>query len=137
MFLLFLFCFIPLRLNLRYVLYWYPPGFTHWLNTNNFIVIQTIYDQHLERPSEDYRFCPGYDRLPGDILGYLEKLTNFRCRKRSENITNDSTHQGYNLFDLLSPERHFGSIRSRTKRLRDSFYPWALCKMKPAAPWHF
>ncbi len=49
-----------------------------------------------------------------------------RCIRKARRIINDSSHPSHRLFSLLPSGRRLRSIRSRTSRLRDSFFPQAI-----------
>ncbi len=59
-------------------------------------------------------------------LPSLEEISSSRCLKRAGSIMSDSSHPAYHLFDLLPSGRCYRSIKTRTSRLRDSFFPWAI-----------
>ncbi len=46
-----------------------------------------------------------------------------RCTRKARRIIKDSSHPSHSLLSLLPSGRRFRSIRSRTSRLRDSFFP--------------
>ena len=49
-----------------------------------------------------------------------------RCLSRAINIQKDSSHPGSDLFDLLPSGRRYRVIRSKTNRLKNSFFPKAI-----------
>ncbi len=49
-----------------------------------------------------------------------------RCTRKARRIIKDSSHPSHRLLSLLPSGRRFRSIRSRTSRLRDSFFPQAI-----------
>ncbi len=48
------------------------------------------------------------------------------CTRKARRIIKDSSHPSHRLLSLLPSGRRFRSIRSRTSRLRDSFFPQAI-----------
>ncbi|KAK0134730.1 hypothetical protein N1851_029619 [Merluccius polli] len=65
-------------------------------------------------------------KIIGCPLPSLSTIYNSRCLSRARNILKDTTHPGFHLFNLLPSGRRFRSIRARTNRLRDSFFPIAV-----------
>ncbi len=65
-------------------------------------------------------------KIIGCPLPSLEEISSTRCLKRAGSIVSDSSHPAHHIFDLLPSGRHFRSIKTRTSRLRDSFFPWAI-----------
>ncbi len=55
--------------------------------------------------------------------GYLHQAV---CTRKARRIIKDSSHPSHRLLSLLPSGRRFRSIRSRTSRLRDSFFPQAI-----------
>ncbi len=49
-----------------------------------------------------------------------------RCTRKARRIIKDSSHPSHSLLSLLPSGRRLRSIRSRTSRLRDSFFPQAI-----------
>ncbi len=49
-----------------------------------------------------------------------------RCTRKARRIIKDSSHPSHRLLSLLPSGRRLRSIRSRTSRLRDSFFPQAI-----------
>ena len=64
-------------------------------------------------------------RIIGCPLPSLRDIHPSRCLSRAEAIIRDSTHPAHHLFDLLPSGRRYRSIRTRTDRLRNSFFPQA------------
>ncbi|KAI3374708.1 hypothetical protein L3Q82_021019 [Scortum barcoo] len=54
-----------------------------------------------------------------------------RCRKRASCIMKDPTHTAHALFVPLPSGRRLRSIKSRTTRLRNSFFPEAIWQLPP------
>jgi len=68
----------------------------------------------------------------GCSLPSLEDLFSSRCFSRAAKILKDPFHPGHHLFDLLPSGRRFRSIKSRTNRLTNSFYPRAIRELNTA-----
>ena len=66
------------------------------------------------------------EKIIGCPLPSLLDIYNSRCLSRAQNIVKDTSHPGHHLFDLLPSGRRYRSLRSRTNRFRDSFYPRAV-----------
>ncbi len=64
--------------------------------------------------------------IVGGELPSLQDIYTRRCIRKARRITNDSSHPSHRLFSLLPSGRRLHSIRSRTSRLRDSFFPQAI-----------
>ena len=65
-------------------------------------------------------------RITGCPLPSLKDIYISRCLSRAERITKDSSHPGFHLFDLMPSGRRYRSIRTRSSRFRDSFFPKAV-----------
>ncbi len=74
--------------------------------------------------------CKGSCELPRHIVGgelpSLQDIYTRRCTRKARRIIKDSSHPSHRLLSLLPSGRRFRSIRSRTSRLRDSFFPQAI-----------
>ncbi len=57
---------------------------------------------------------------------FLQDIYTRRCTRKARRIIKDSSHPSHRLLSLLPSGRRFRSIRSRTSRLRDSFFPQAI-----------
>uniref|UniRef100_A0AAX7TT88 Alkylated DNA repair protein AlkB homologue 8 N-terminal domain-containing protein n=1 Tax=Astatotilapia calliptera TaxID=8154 RepID=A0AAX7TT88_ASTCA len=62
------------------------------------------------------------ERIIGGELPSLQDIYRKRCLRKAGRIIKDSSHPSHQLFRLLPSGRRFCSIRSRTSRLRDSFF---------------
>ncbi len=62
----------------------------------------------------------------GGELPSLQDIYTRRCTRKARRIIKDSSHPSHRLLSLLPSGRRFRSIRSRTSRLRDSFFPQAI-----------
>ncbi|KAK5892697.1 hypothetical protein CesoFtcFv8_013051 [Champsocephalus esox] len=65
-------------------------------------------------------------RIIGCPLPSLEDITRSRCLRRTSSILKDSSHPARHLFDLLPSGRRYRSLKARTSRLTNSFFPWAI-----------
>ncbi|XP_065813064.1 uncharacterized protein [Labrus bergylta] len=59
-------------------------------------------------------------------LPAIEDVQRTRCLRRAHGILKDSSHPAHRLFTLLPSGRCFRSLRTRTSRLRNSFFPRAV-----------
>ncbi len=64
--------------------------------------------------------------IVGGELPSLQDIYTRRCIRKARRITNESSHPSHRLFSLLPSGGRLRSIRSRTSRLRDSFFPQAI-----------
>ncbi len=64
--------------------------------------------------------------IVGGELPSLQDIYTRRCTRKARRIIKDSSHPSHSLLYLLPSGRRFRSIRSRTSRLRDSFFPQAI-----------
>uniref|UniRef100_A0A8C1Q2K8 Alkylated DNA repair protein AlkB homologue 8 N-terminal domain-containing protein n=2 Tax=Cyprinus carpio TaxID=7962 RepID=A0A8C1Q2K8_CYPCA len=64
--------------------------------------------------------------IVGGELPSLQDIYTRRCIRKSQRIISDSSHPSHRLLSLLPSGRRLRSIRSRTSRLRDSFFPQAI-----------
>ncbi|XP_059843356.1 uncharacterized protein LOC132403735 [Hypanus sabinus] len=62
--------------------------------------------------------------LPG-----LDTIYSSRLRRKAIGITRDTTHPGHSLFDSLPSSKRFRTLKARTNRLRNSFYPRAVASI--------
>ncbi len=62
--------------------------------------------------------------LPSELPS-LQDIYTRRCTRKAKSIIKDSSHPSHRLLSLLPSGRRLRSIRSRTSRLRDSFFPQA------------
>lgn len=65
-------------------------------------------------------------KIIGCPLTSLENISISCCLRRTKAITSDPSHPAYPMFDLLPSGRRYRSIKSRTSRLMNSFFPWAI-----------
>ncbi|XP_051517576.1 uncharacterized protein LOC127419842 [Myxocyprinus asiaticus] len=62
----------------------------------------------------------------GGELPSLQEIYTRRCVKKARRIIRDSSHPSHGLFSLLPSGRRYRSIRTRTSRIHDSFFPQAI-----------
>ncbi len=65
-------------------------------------------------------------KIIGCPLPALKQLYNSRCLSRAQNIEKDHSHPGSHFFKLLPSGRRYRCVKSRTNRLKDSFFPRAI-----------
>ncbi|KAK0143548.1 hypothetical protein N1851_018288 [Merluccius polli] len=64
--------------------------------------------------------------ISGAAFHSLQDIYSTRVTRRAHNIIKDSTHPQHRLFTLLPSGRRYQSLRSRTTRMTNSFYPQAI-----------
>ncbi len=64
--------------------------------------------------------------IVGGELPSLQDIYTRRCIRKAQRNINDSSHPSHRLLSLLPSGRRLRSIRSRTSRLIDSFFPQAI-----------
>ncbi|XP_072884908.1 uncharacterized protein [Hemitrygon akajei] len=80
-----------------------------------------------ETEMEDLHCCPKRQmELPG-----LDTIYSSRLRRKAISITRDTTHPGHSLSDPLPSSKRFRTLKARTNRLRNSFYPRAVASITP------
>jgi hypothetical protein len=52
-----------------------------------------------------------------------------RCLNRAITITKDSSHPGFELFELLPSGRRYRCIITKTNRFKNSFFPKAITSL--------
>ncbi len=57
-----------------------------------------------------------------------------RCSSKTNSIVKDPTHPSHSLFQLLPSGRRYRSIRARSARLLNSFFPQAVRALNPNHP---
>uniref|UniRef100_A0A3B5QGF3 Reverse transcriptase domain-containing protein n=1 Tax=Xiphophorus maculatus TaxID=8083 RepID=A0A3B5QGF3_XIPMA len=62
-------------------------------------------------------------------LPAIKDIYRKQCLKRAGKITKDSTHPAHTLFSLLPSGRRYRSLRTRTTRHRNSFFPTAVTRL--------
>lgn len=71
-------------------------------------------------------FNAGYFNADYQLMPTLEDLHTLHCIKKAQSILRDTTHPGHDLFKLLPSGRRYRTIRAKTNRLEDRFYPTAI-----------
>ncbi|XP_061844152.2 uncharacterized protein [Nerophis lumbriciformis] len=71
-------------------------------------------------------------KIIGCPLPSLEELYNSRCLKKAANILKDPSHPGNSHFDRLPSGRRFRTMRTRTNKLKNSFYIRAITALNTA-----
>uniref|UniRef100_A0A3Q2ZZP0 Reverse transcriptase domain-containing protein n=1 Tax=Kryptolebias marmoratus TaxID=37003 RepID=A0A3Q2ZZP0_KRYMA len=66
------------------------------------------------------------ERIVGATLPSVQDLSSRRCVSRGRNIVRDPSHPHHGWFSLLPSGKRFRSIRCRTSRFRNSFFPLAI-----------
>ncbi|KAK0136250.1 hypothetical protein N1851_027855 [Merluccius polli] len=64
--------------------------------------------------------------ISGAAFHSLQDIYSTRVTRRAHNIIKDSTHPQHRLFTLLPSGGRYQSLRSRTTRMTNSFYPQAI-----------
>ncbi len=82
--------------------------------------IESIYRVYIHRVVRTAR------HIVGGELPSLQDIYTRRCVRKARRIIKDSSHPSHSLLSLLPSGRRLRSIRSRTSRLRDSFFPQAI-----------
>lgn len=65
-------------------------------------------------------------RIIGTPLTAIEDIQKKHCLRRARSILKDSSHPAQKLFSLLPSGRRFRTPRTRTSRLRNSYFPRAV-----------
>ena len=65
-------------------------------------------------------------------LPSLEELYNTRCLRKAQKIIKDPSHPGHSLFELLPSGRRYRTLKTRTNRLKNSFYAKAITTLNTA-----
>ena len=66
------------------------------------------------------------ERIIGTSLPPIQDIATSRCLTRAQNINRDPSHPHHGLFSLLASGKRFRSLRSRTARFKNSFFPHAI-----------
>ncbi|GAA6107961.1 thymidylate kinase isoform X1 [Tachysurus ichikawai] len=64
-------------------------------------------------------------KITGCPLPSLESIAHSHYLSRAKNIIKDTFHPGHHLFNLLPSGRRYRSLRAKTARLQNSFFPVA------------
>ncbi|XP_053084024.1 uncharacterized protein LOC128317209 [Pangasianodon hypophthalmus] len=65
-------------------------------------------------------------RITKTPLPAIEVVQKKRCLCRARNILKDSSHPAHSLFQLLPSRRRYRSLKTKTSRFRNSFFPIAV-----------
>lgn len=68
-------------------------------------------------------------KIIGCPLPSLQELFNARCQRRAQNILRDPSHPGHSLFQLLLSGKSFRTMKAKTNRPKNSFYPRAITEL--------
>ena len=68
----------------------------------------------------------GASRIIGSELPSIEYIYQARCAQKSRGIAWDTTHPANHLFELLPSGKRYRSVKTRTTRHKNSFYPQAV-----------
>ncbi len=85
-----------------------------------------VWKQHRWQPQGSAKGRRTARHIVGGELPSLRDIYTRRCTRKARRIIKDSSHPSHRLLSLLPSGRRFRSIRSRTSRLRDSFFPQAI-----------
>ncbi len=77
------------------------------------------------------RIVKSAQRIVGTKLPDLDKIYAIHLYKKASSIIKDSTHPGHRLFEPLPSGKRYRAIRTRTNRLRNSFFPRAVVCITP------
>lgn len=66
------------------------------------------------------------EKITRSALPPIQDLYPSRCQRRAINIIKDPTHPSHTLFTLLPSGKRYSSMRCRTTRLSNSFFPQAI-----------
>lgn len=72
------------------------------------------------------RVVKAAQRIAGAPLPSIEDIYRKRCLRRAGKIIKDPSHPAHRLFTLLPSGRRYRSLRTKTTRYRNSFYPTAV-----------
>uniref|UniRef100_A0A671LVB9 RNA helicase n=1 Tax=Sinocyclocheilus anshuiensis TaxID=1608454 RepID=A0A671LVB9_9TELE len=71
-------------------------------------------------------------KVIGCPLPSMEELHSSRCLLKAQKILKDPSHPGHSLFELLPSGRRYRVLKTRTNRLRNSFYAKAISFLNTA-----
>ena len=80
------------------------------------------------------RVARGAERIIGTTLPPLRDIYTGRLQKKARNISTDLSHPGHALFSPLPAGKRYHSLKSRTTRLINSFFPQAVKAIIPPPP---
>ncbi len=73
-------------------------------------------------------------KFTDDTLMTILDIFLTRCSSKTNSIVTDPTHPSHSLFQLLPSGRRYRSIRARSARLLNSFFPQAVRALNPNHP---
>ena len=82
------------------------------------------------------RIIRSAEKVMGCNLTSLQDLYASRTRRRAGKIVADPSHPGHNLFETLPSGRRLRSIRTKTSRHKNSFFPSAVSLINKARDPH-
>ncbi|KAF7649123.1 hypothetical protein LDENG_00146500, partial [Lucifuga dentata] len=82
------------------------------------------------------RIIRSAERVIGCNLPSLQDLYTSRTRRRAEKIVADPSHPGHHLFEPLPSGRRLWSIKTKTSRHKNSFFPTAVGLISQTRDWH-
>ncbi len=77
------------------------------------------------------RIVKSAQRIVGTKLPDLDSIYPSSLYRKASNIIKDSTHPGHRLFEPLPSGKRYRAIRTRTNRLRNSFFSRAIACITP------
>ncbi|TWW76535.1 putative RNA-directed DNA polymerase from transposon BS [Takifugu flavidus] len=75
-------------------------------------------------------------QIAGASLPSIEDIYRKRCHRRAKKVSKDSCHPAHGLFTLMPSGRRYRSLRTKTSRFRNSFFPTAVF-LPNSDPSHF
>ncbi|TWW56974.1 RNA-directed DNA polymerase from mobile element jockey [Takifugu flavidus] len=75
-------------------------------------------------------------RIAGASLPSVEDIYRRRCHRRAKKVSKDSCHPAHGLFTLMPSGKRYRSLRTKTTRFRNSFFPTAVSLLN-SHPSHF
>ncbi len=88
--------------------------------------------QQTRRPSS--RQWTQLQKIIGAPLPSILDIFLTRCSSKANSIVKDPTHPSHSLFQLLPSGRRYRSIRTRSARLLNSFFPQAVIALNSTQP---
>ncbi|KAG5852656.1 hypothetical protein ANANG_G00064880 [Anguilla anguilla] len=71
-------------------------------------------------------------RITSSALPAIQTVQHKRCLRKARSIARDTSHPSHRLFALLPSGRCYRTLRSRTSRFRNSFFPSAVTLLNSA-----
>ncbi len=98
-----------------------------WCKCDNYyILLHTYYILHAADRKTLQRTVNTAAKIIGAPLPSILDIFLARCSSKTNSIVKDPTHPSHSLFQLLSSRRRYRSIRARSARLLNSFFPQAV-----------